>query len=531
MTQRALVLLLLLLALAGCGARGRDPTTTFSFTEGEDIDSLNPILTTEVLGNDLSMLTQGYLVTFDQRNRLVPSLCLRVPTQTNHLISQDGRTITYELRRGVRWHDGHPFTAADIAFSVRTILNPHVNTASTLGYDQISRLDTPNDHTVVVHLKRPYAPFVSIFMTPAIGSGILPKHILQGQDVNRAAYNSLPVGLGPFQYVSWSRGSSIQLKAFDGWWGGRPKLRRIEYKIIPDASTAITQLRTRELSAFGRVPNDQYVGASTISQTRTLNYDSTAYEHIDFNNESPLVRDVRVRQALAHAIDVRTIVQKADHGAGVLACTPIPVSSWAYYSETSCYDYNLTTAGNLLDAAGWRMRSDGIRYKDGVPLRLTLVSTVGNLSRDETAIIIQAAFHRIGVPLQYIHYQANQLFANVNGILASGKYDLGMYAWYWGADPDISTLYACSQRPPHGQNYSRYCNPQVDALLSDALVTYDRAKRRADYVRIQKLIAQDVPSVVLFQWVDHLTADTRFSNLAPGPILLFTKPAAISGAF
>jgi len=106
-----------------------------------------------------------------------------------------------------------------------------------------------------------------------------------------------------------------------------------------------------------------------------------------------------------------------------------------------------------------------------------------------------------------------------------------MYAWYWGADLDISTLYACSQRPPHGQNYSRYCNPQVDALLSDALVTYDRAKLRADYVRIQKLIAQDVPGVVLFQWVDHLTADTRFSNLALGPILLFTKPAAISGAF
>jgi peptide/nickel transport system substrate-binding protein len=185
----------------------------------------------------------------------------------------------------------------------------------------------------------------------------------------------------------------------------------------------------------------------------------------------------------------------------------------------------------LLDAAGWHMHADGVRYKNGKPLRLTLVSTVGNLSRDETAIIVQAAFRRIGVPLQYIRYQANQLFANGIGILSSGKYDLSLYAWFWGADPDISNLYSCAQRPPHGQNYSRYCNPQVDRLLQDALTHYDRQTRRADYVKIQQLIAHDVPSVVLFQRVDHLTADTRFSNLDPGPYLLFTKPAAISGAY
>jgi peptide/nickel transport system substrate-binding protein len=527
------VVLLLAIPVAGCSAHFGTGTSarTFSFTEAEDIDNLNPVLTTEVLVSDLSELTQGYLVMYDERNRLVPSLCMRVPTQANGLISKDGRTITYELRRGVRWQDGYPFTAADVAFSVQTITSPKVNAASTLGFDEISSLQTPNDHTVVVHLKRPYAAFVSIFLAPGIGSGILPKHLLEGKDVNHAAYNALPVGLGPFQYVHWTRGSSVEMRAYDGWWGGRPKLSSIVYKIIPDASAAINELRTHELSAFGRIPNEQYPAARSVAQTRTLDFSTTSYEHIDFNMDSPVLQDRRVREALAHAIDTVTIVQKVDHGSGVLSCSPVPVSSWAYYAQTTCYDYDLDAARALLDSAGWDMHADGLRYKDGKPLRLTLVSTVGNLSRDETAIIIQAAFHRIGVQLQYIRYQANQLFANGSGILSSGKYDLGMYAWYWGQDPDLSNLYSCATRPPHGQNYSRYCNPQVDALLDDALSHYDRARRRADYVQVQAIIAHDVPSVVLFQRVDHLTADAAFSNLDPGPIQLFTRPAAISGAY
>ncbi len=321
------------------------------------------------------------------------------------------------------------------------------------------------------------------------------------------------------------------MRAFDGWWGGRPKLRSIVYKIIPDASTAINQLYTHELSAFGRIPNEQYLAARGTPQTRTLDFATTAYEHIDFNMDSPLLQDRRVREALAHAVDVRTIVEKVDHGSGVITCTPVPISSWAYNARTPCHDYDLAQARRLLEEAGWQLRSDGVRYKDGQPLRLTLASTVGNLSRDETAIIIQSAFRRIGVTLQYIRYQANQLFGNGTGILYTGKYDLGMYAWFWGQDPDLSNLYSCATRPPHGQNYSRYCNPQVDALLNDALAHYDHARRRADYVRIQQLIANDVAGVVLFQRLDHLTADTRFANLDPGPIQLFTRPAAISGAY
>jgi peptide/nickel transport system substrate-binding protein len=507
-------------AAAGSGA--------FRYTEGQEIDNLNPILTSEIVVNDLSTLTQGYLFTFDERGELIPSLSLEIPTQRNRLISADGKTITYRLRRGAVWHDGAPFTSADIAFSVKTILDPHVNAASTLIVDDVARLETPGPYDVVVHLKRPNAAFVARFLAPGAGSGILPKHILEGQDVNRAPFNSLPVGLGPFRYVRWARGSEVEMAAFDRWWGGRPKLNTIAYRIVSNAETALNQIRANDLDAFGRFPNDLLPAAAGIPGTRVIDFDTGAYEHVDFNMTSPILADRRVRQALAHAIDVHTIVTKVDHGSGYLTCSPIPHYSWAFDAHTPCFAFDLAAAGRLLDEAGWRMGSDGVRHRAGRPLRLTLVSTVGNFARDQTAVLIQSWFGRIGVELTSRRFQANQIFAKREGILDRGIFDLALYSYYWGADPDISDLFTCDKAPPRGQNESRYCNREVDALLADALSHYDRARRRADYVRVQELIAADVPSVILYQPQGHVIARDGVRHLDPGPLNLFSHPAEMS---
>lgn len=527
---------LLLAVLGGCSSvasrhAGAGGTAgELRFTEGEDIDSLNQLLTTELVSVDIGSLTQGYLFTFDRRDDLVPSLALLVPTRRNGAISRDGRTIVYHLRHGVVWQDGAPFTSADVAFTVKTILDPHVNVASTLGYDDVARVATPDAYTVVVHLKRPYAPFVSLFLTPGTGSVILPKHLLAGQDLNHAAYNNRPVGLGPFEIVRWTRGSSVEMVAFDRWWGGRPKLRRIVYRIIPDADTAINELRTGELDAFGHIPNVQYPAAKAVAHTRTFDVDTTGFEHVDFNLRNPVLADRRVREALVRAIDTREIVRKVDRGSGFLSCSPVPHFSWAYDASTPCYSFDLRASDRLLRAAGWRMGADGLRHKDGRTLRLTLASTVGNLSRDETAILMQSWFRRIGVDLSYRRYQANQFFAHGDGVLDAGTFDLALFSWYWGADPDLSRLFACASIPPHGQNESRYCNPTVDRLLADALAHYGRARRRADYARVQAILAHDLPEVVLYQVRDHLTIADGFHHVAPGPILLFTRPADLCEA-
>jgi peptide/nickel transport system substrate-binding protein len=525
----------LLLLAGGCTAQHASTASdagVFSWTEAEDVDTLNPLMTTELAVTDLSVLTQGYCFLFDAHDELVPSLCLQVPTRENGGVSRDGKTITYRLRRGVHWQDGAPFTSADVAFTVKTILDPRFNDSNTFGYDDIASVDTPGPYAVVVHLKQPDSAFVSVFLNPAVGSGIIPKHLLDGQDVNRAAWNDLPVGLGPFRYTRWDRSNDIVMEANDRWWGGRPAIRKVIYRIIPDASTAINELRTGELDAFGRIPNELLPRARGIPQTRTIDFTTTAYEHVDFNLTNPILADVRVRRAIADAIDRPAIVQKVNHGSGYLTCSPIPHESWAYDAAAPCPAFDLTRAGQLLDEAGWRPGPDGVRRKGSRILQLVLASTVGNLSRDETAVLMQSWLRRIGIVLQYHRYPANELFAHAGGVLASGRYDLSLYSWAWGIDPDVSTLYSCAMRSPHGQNFTHYCNPRVDALLADAQRHYERVRRRADYVAVQEILARDLPSVVLYQAVHHLTAQGRFRGLSPGPALLFTRPAEISsGAF
>ena len=525
----------LAIALASCapttrGGSGNSGTTPgeFRWTGGQDIDSLNPILTNEAVVTDLSEFTQGYFFNFGPNNRLVPSLSLVEPTRENHLISADGRTVTYRLRHGVLWHDGVPFTSADVAFSVKTILDPRVNTSSTDGFIAISRVETPDPYTVVVHLKYPYAPFVTRFFTAGVGSGLLPKHLLAGKDINHAAYNGLPNGLGPYEYVRWRRGDEVVMRAFPKYWGGRPKMRRLTYRIIPDANTALNELRSHELDAFVRVPDEEYPVAANIPGSRTINYDTTGFEHIAFNFRVPVLRDRRVREAIAHALDRVTIREKVTHGTGYLTCSPIPHFEWAYDPHTPCYDFNLQKAAALLDQAGWKVGPGGVRSKNGVPLQLTIVSTAGDPSRDQIALLLQSSLQKIGVELSYRRYPANELFAKRTGILDAGKFDLALFTWFWAPDPDISSNFTCSQAAPVGQNEGHYCNPQVDRLLDDALRHYDIPRRRADYFKVQALLARDLPVLVVYQRVDHLTANVGVKGLNPTPAAPFWNAFDIS---
>ncbi len=499
------------------------------YTEPGDVDNLNQILTAEALVTDLSTLTQGFFFTFDPRGELVPSLAVRVPAQRDGSISADGKTITYKLRHGVVWQDGVPFTSEDVAFSVRTILDPRVNTANTLGFDQIAALRTPDAYTVVVTLKRPYARFIPLFMTPHTGSVVLPKHLLEGKDINHADYNALPVGLGPFRYVQWSRGSEIRMVAFDRWWGGKPKLRSIVFRIVPDVHTALNELRTHELDMVARYPGEQYPVAVSVPYTRTLSVTQSAYWNIAFNLRRPVLQDRRVREALVRAVDERVIRDKVNHGSGVLSCTPFSHTSWAYDNRARCYAFDTEASRRLLEQAGWHAAPGQTRVNGGTPLRLTLVAQAGNAANDATAVLVQSWFRQAGVDLQYRKYQGNQLYERFTGILDAGKFDLALYSQgMLPADPDISSYFSCARVAPKGYNAYGYCSNEVDRLLTHALTHYGRGIRRTDYVRVQQLLSNDIPAVFLGQPMLHMTINDNFRGVSPGGYLIFTNPAAIS---
>jgi peptide/nickel transport system substrate-binding protein len=535
MRLRAVLIAALALLLPGCShlggsARAGIVAGTLRWADAEDIDNLNPLLSTQTVVNDLSALTMGYFFVFDRRGNPIPSLCLEVPSKENHLISPDGKSLTFKLRRGVVWHDGKPFTSADVAFTVKTILDPTTNVLTREGWDDIARVDTPDAYTVVFHLKQPYAPFINRFFTPVGNPAILPKHLLDGHDVNHATYNALPVGLGPFRYVRWSRESEIVMEAFPQYWGDRPKLARVIFKIVPDVNTAITQLRTHELDLFVRVPTAQLLQARAIEGTRTIAYDTNSYGHVDFNITRPALADPRVREALVRAIDVRLLWEKVDHRSGYLACTPISHMSWAYDAHAPCYGFDLAKARRLLDASGWRIGDDGLRHKGTATLRLEFTGNTGNPGLDTRVALIDGWFKQIGVDLEYKRFPTNELFASyaAGGIAATRNYDLVSYAWSLPPDPDIRNLIACSRISPKGQNYMGYCNRDVDRALTDALHTYDRARRRADYLRVQELLARDIPFIVLSQRTDHATFGDYVSGLEPGPTMVFWNPTQIA---
>jgi peptide/nickel transport system substrate-binding protein len=497
---------------------------TLRWADGEDLDNLNPLLSTQTLVHDLSAFTMGHFFVFDDRNNAVPSLALAVPTRENGGISKDGRSLTFHLRHGVVWHDGAPFTSADVAFTVKLILDPKTNVLTRRGWEEIERVETPDKYTAVFHLRRPYAPFLNVFFTPVGNPSILPKHLLEGvADINKAPYNALPVGLGPFKYTRWDRGSQVVMEAFDGWWGGKPKLRKVIFKIIPDANTDLAQLRSHELDAYVRAPNYQAPQLPGIAGTKIVEYDTTSFGHFDFNVTSPLLDDVRVRRALIYGADLDTMWDKVDHRIGRREWTPISHLSWAYDPHTPRYPFDLKKAAALLDEAGWAMGADGLRHKGDLTLRLKFAGNVGNQGLDARVLILQNAYKKLGVGLEYFRYPTNTLFSSyaAGGIIATRKYDMAGYAWALAPEPDLQNQYACSMISPKGLNYLGYCNHEFDALVADSLLSYDRARRTRDLVQAQEILMGDAPFMVISQRRDRMAVNEDLQGPKPGPSMIF----------
>jgi peptide/nickel transport system substrate-binding protein len=396
------------------------------------------------------------------------------------------------------------------------------------GWTEIERVETPDDYTVVFRLKRRYAPFINVFFTPVGNPAILPKHLLEHvPDINKAAYNALPVGLGPFAYKRWDRSSQVVMERFDRWWGGTPKLKHIVFKVIPDANTVLSQLRSHELDLYVRAPNYQAPLLTGIPNVTIAEHDTTSFGHIDFNVTTPILKDVRVRRALIYAADLDKMWRTVDHGIGRRDWTPVSHLTWAYNPNVPRYPFDLAKAAKLLDEAGWRIGADRLRHKDGLTMRFKFVGNVGNAGLDARVLILQSAYARLGVELQYFRYPTNTLFAGyaAGGIVATRKYDLASYAWSLAPDPELQNLYGCKFISPVGQNYLGYCNRELDTLNTDALQTYDRSRRARDLKAAQMLLMTDAPFMVITQRVDRLAYNDELRGPAAGPSMIFWNAA------
>ncbi len=445
----------------------------------------------------------------DARGAFLPDLATRVPTVADGGIRDGGRTIRYDLARGVRWQDGAPFDARDVVFSFRAAMNPRNDVPDRSGFDDVASVVAPNPAEVVVRLRRPYSPAVATFFTTGANDAypILPAHLLaRAPDLNTDPYNANAVGLGPYRLRSWEHGSRLVLEADPHFRRGAPHIRRVEFAITPNASTALALWQTGALDLLpvrGFSGNRALVdGARRVPNAREYDSDHYQFDYVLFNVSRGPMRDPAVRAALVRGVDGERIerdVRGELHRPGDGDRLP---GQFAYDPAIRQAPYDPAGAARLLDAAGWRLR-DGVRTKNGVALSLDIVGPAGLTGAERFDVQLQAALAKLGIRSEIKSYQYNLLFlpAQEGGIYASGRFDLTLYGWQPGEDPDHSYLFRCDTRPPNGENYGRICDPAIDRAAASELAATNRAtEAEADRAMLREL---DAKSDLLFLGFDR----------------------------
>jgi peptide/nickel transport system substrate-binding protein len=492
-----------------------------------DVTSLNPMFATELALSRMSSLTMAFLFKYDHNNNPIPELTTVVPTMANGGIGKDGKTITYHLRKGVKWSDGVPFDADDVVFTTKMILDPKTNVVGRDGWDHITKIDEPDKYTVIFHLSAPYSPFMPTFFGSAgANPAIVPKHLLEhSNNVNTDPYNSKPVGTGPFRYVEWRRGDRVIMEPNPYYFRGLPKLKRIEYRIVPNRDTLLTQLQTGEVDLWPNAARAYYDahGFLGLKGFTILRQASFGYGHLDFNVDRPMLKDPRVRRALALAIDRQTLKDKVGRHLGIIQDGVESPASPYFDKAIRTSPFDPKKANKLLDLAGWIRGTDGIRAKDGKRLSLELVSNTGSPDTDTQIELIRGWWKDIGVLLERHDYTPPMLFAlqQNGGIIYGGKFDVVIFAWYLGAGGDLSNIYGCREFPPKGQNSLRWCNQKANDAMDAFKLTYDVGQQKKYDAIVQEAIAADVPTYVLQVNEDLFPHNTDLQNFHPNAVTAF----------
>jgi len=532
--MRAGVILLVVLAFAvsACSKRVGGNGARHWWTEpgvlrvavSEEPKNLNTLLSGTTPEIFIDRLMFEPLLSADAGGNTVPMLATTVPTQANGGISADGLTVRYALRRDARWTDGVPVTARDVIWSWRAIENANNDVVSRHGYDDVQSIDAPNPYTIVVRLKRPFSPFVNTFFAESDQPyGILPAHVLaKYPDINHVPFDAAPsVSDGPFRFAQWRRGDRIVLDANPSFFEGRPGLRRVVIEFVANEDTAVNLLATHAIDYIQQPSIQTFPRLRALPDARIVWVNVNGFEGVEMNSSHPALADVRVRTAIAAALDKEAMTHQLTYGQEKTATEDLPDWIWAFDPAVAPVPFNPDAAKALLARAGWIAGPDGIARKDAHPLELQLATDSVAATHRSESLLIQAALQRIGIIVSVKYYPLDILYApeGMGGIQHGGKFDLLAYGWYAGVDPDNSSELTCNNFPPHGYNDPRYCSPAMDAAQVSALTHYDRATRKRAYSRIERLLAVDNP-IVFFWWQRQQEAiSVDFHGFAPNPVI------------
>jgi peptide/nickel transport system substrate-binding protein len=479
-------------------------------------DSLNPYRSELDVSYDLASLVYSYLIVSDDRNRLIGDLAADVPTVANGGISADGRTYVYHLRRGVRWQDGAPFTSRDVVASWKAIVDTRLPILHREGYDRVAAIEAPDAHTVVVHLRSPYPPFVTRFFAPLQEGAkpVLPAHLL-AKDLNFSdgALERHPMGSGPFTFVSWVRGDRMELRRFDGYFRGRPALERIELRFLENGATAAAELAAHRVDLITAAQSALLSQYRAIDGVRVSTAPANFQSLLLVNNARPGLHETTVRRAVALAVPYAKILRDVLRGVFEPALNSIAPASLGY-EPLPARRYDPTAANRLLDAQGWRRGTDGVRERNGVRLSFSLATLAGAPTFERLALLVQQSFAGVGIDLTIKSYPYNVL-GSPTGPIYLGRYDLALFGETLNWDPDQYDSLACSRWYPRGENVLRFCDPIVDRLEVSALSTVDPQRRSRAYEAAGRRLWSVVPDVPLAQGRRLVVAATDLQNYRP----------------
>jgi peptide/nickel transport system substrate-binding protein len=488
----------------------------------QEPEMLSEMLSATAANNLVCNLIFSKFVKYNSSLRLIPDLIEEIPSIANEGISPDHLTYTYHIRKDAYWHDGFPVTSRDVAFTYRVIMNPLVNVESREGWDVVDAVQTPDEKTVVFHLKRAYPDFVG---EAFYDEAVLPEHILkdyEGKKFNTAEFHHSPIGSGPFKFKEWVKGSHLVLERNDDYYENGPYLDRIIFKFIPDMNTLLVQLKTKEIDFFASADINFLKQLEEIPGVRVYKTPMLMYEHVDLNTENPILQDKRVRQALSYATNKKEIAEKVYDGSVQVAdLDEFPASKYFNRQAAAKAVYDPLKARMLLHQAGWiDSDSDGILEKDGRKLVLTISATSGQVNRERTEVVLMDQYKKVGVDLKIRNYNSAVIYGTYEdgGILKRGKYDLAMYAWLSSPEPaSKEAIYSAENIPPKGQNNPRIKDERLSVLLKQGSNEVDEKKRIEIYKKISEILVDEAPVIPLF-WYTSIDACTdRLRNLKPNP--------------
>jgi len=488
---RGIGLLLLLLSLNACTHKP-DPNTAVMIIESSPTN-LDPRIGIDAQSERIGKLLFDALLRRDEHFNLQPMLAEKweIP---------DPLTYVFHLRHDVRFSDGRPVTSADVKFTFDSILSGKLRTGKAQTYQFVDHVEAPDAYTVVFKMKHADA---SLLWNVSDGaSGIIPA----GSEEN---FNQHPVGSGPFRFVSMEQDKDVIVERNPNYWGEPAHIPRLRFLVVPDATTRALELRKGSAdAAINAVSPDTVLTLQHNPDLVIERAPGTIYSYLAMNLRDPVLKDPRVRQAIAYAMDRQPLIEYLWRGLVRPASSLLPPQHWAYNGDVPKYLHDPERAKQLLDEAGFKPGTDGIRF------HLTMKTSTEESTR-LFAAVLQQQLREVGIALDIRSYE----FATFLSDVVKGSFQLYSLRWIGGnEDPDMfENVFATASFAPKRANRGYYSNPKVDALLETARSAVDQEKRRADYFEIQRIVAEELPYINLWYFDNVLVHSKRLKNVKLSP--------------